>query len=247
MTDSILAATRRLAGHLVATPVIGAVRLPGWALPAELRVKAECLQMGGTVMFRGYLHHLMRSLGRYKGVALWGTPRQLVAQALAASIHRLPGFAVAELQVPPPLRVMIEGCGHDLTVVDPGDGAAARLERARRTGFQPMPGLEDADVHDGVATIGVELADQLPCGVERVVVSPALLVGPVCAGLRAAGRELPVVGADAAGEDFGPLGQAVAQGLRLLSDPEGLAALAHECRFAASQPECGPACVILAS
>ncbi len=245
----ILAAARRLSGQLIDTPLIGDLRLPGFTFPADLRVKAECLQVGGTLMFRGYLHWLLRSLGRYKGLVLHGTPRQLLAQAVAASLHRLPACAVVEGELEPGLQVLIQDTGCELLPVAAGDAVQRCADSASQRGFRIMPGLEVEDVCHGVATIGVELAAQMPRDQALVVVSPSDLADPVRQGLRASGLSVEVRGIDQPG-DSTEIGAAVRTGLRLCSDPAGLAALATQLEHV-SDPAAGavaatsPTCVIL--
>lgn len=59
--DSIRAAAARLRGHVVATPLIGGLLLPGFAHAADVRIKPELLQPGGSAWYRGYLHLVLRA------------------------------------------------------------------------------------------------------------------------------------------------------------------------------------------
>lgn len=223
MTDPVRAAAARLRGHLVATPVVGGAVLPGFALPAGARLKLECLQPGGTAMFRGYTHALLRSLGRFKGVVLHGDPRQIRAQACAAMAHRLPAVAVADAPLPESLAQLLHELGLEAVPGDP-------VEHAANRGFVVMPGCSDSDVLDGLATLGLELADELPLDTSRVLVAPSVLAAPVRRGLAAGGRDTPVAGVDRdPGVDFAALAGAVLDQLRVASDPEGLAALWAGC------------------
>lgn len=242
--SAILDATRRLTGHLVRTPMIGDLRLAGFG-HLDLRIKAECLQTAGTLMFRGYLHCLQRSFGQWKGLVLGGSPREVYAQAVAASLHRLPAFAVVERGLEPDLieRIMATGC----EVQQPGAGEAEQVLAtvARSRGFQAMPGLADADVWHGVATLGVELAEELPREVAVVQVSPGSLAEPVRQGLLAAGRVVAVRGVDRSeGAEHADLASAVLDSLRLGSDPDGLAALASINSGLVEPPDL-PVCVVL--
>lgn len=245
-SDSILAAVRRLTGHLVDTPMIGELRLPGFGFHG-VRVKAECLQMGGTLMFRGYLHCLLRSLGQWKGLVLGGTPREVYAQAVAVSLHRLPAIAVVEGELDPSRLTMIRETGCEVQAVAVGVAVATIASTARARGFQVMAGLADADVRHGVATLGVELAADLPREVEEVRIAPPALAAPIRAGLLAAGRVVEVLGVEssAAAVPVG-LAVAVADGLRLCSDLEGLAALASV-DSGSLETRTAPTCVVLSS
>ena len=89
-----------------------------------------------------------------------------------------------------------------------------------------MPGLEEAAVADGVATIGLELADDLPAEIASVLVSPFELAAPLRDGLIAAGRDCEVRGESCvAGDDLRSIADLVLGGLRVASEPAGLAAL----------------------
>lgn len=243
-SGAILAAAQRLTGHLVRTPMIGDLRLPGFGFHG-VRIKAECLQMAGTLMFRGYLHCLQRSLGRWKGLALAGSPREIYAQAVAASLHRLPACAVVEGDVQAGLLDRIEDTGCEVQRVGAGEAARVLGRVVRSHGFQPMPALGDRDVWCGIATIGVELAQELPREIAAVQISPACLAEPVRGGLRAADREVDVRGVDRSEDaSHAELARAVLTGLRVDSDPDGLAALASVHSELLERSE-SPTCVVL--
>ena len=235
MPTPIHAAARRLTGHLVATPVIGDLRLPGFEVPPFVRVKAECLQTAGSVWYRGHVHHLLQSLGRYKGLVLHGEPRVILAQALAGLIHRLPMVAVTA-GLPAPIATLVVGSGCEVVVSS--DAAAVAAEKASATGFRLAAGIEDPSVHAGVATLGLELADELPADVSRVVVTDASYAAAVSAGFDAAERECEVVTAPD-GELIAGWRDAVAQGLRLVPDDRSVVAL---CQAVAQEQ---PTCVVL--
>jgi len=219
--DQVQAAARRLRGHLVATPLIGAANLPGLRSGADLRLKPETLQPGGSLWYRGAMHHLQRQLGRCKGLAVVGPPRQALAALLAAAQHRLPVHCFWDAPPPAGWRARLAGAGCVQEVAeDPREAARAFCAR---TGYHCMPGPEGPEVAAGLATVGLELASELPAACEIVFVSPDL--GPaVSAGLAAGGRGGTRV-REVADPAPAVLGEALAEAHRLLCDPEGLAVL----------------------
>lgn len=224
------AAAGRLSPHLVATPSIGEVRLPGFVVSQHLVIKAENLQPSGSLWYRGALHTLLRALGAWKGVAFAGDARWLLAMARAACQVRVPARAVSSAPRDAALHGELRELGAEVICADDAAAVQATLERLRtRDGLHVARGLDDRDCFVGVATLGLELARDLPADIDGVVVSPARFAAPLDAGLRAAGRELPVRGVAPAAHDAARLDRlrcALTAGLRIDSDRDGVAALA---------------------
>lgn len=220
--------------------------MPGVAGDLEhLRVKAECLQVGGSVMFRGYQHFLLRSLGGFKGLVLHGSSRDVLAGYAAGALHRLPMIAVVAAELP---VVLGSQMGDDIEVRVAADTHETVQVEAQARGFAVMPGLADEDVAAGVATLGLELAEELPAYVRRVLVAPRGLADPIRRGLHAGLRECDVEGVPTGDDDFGDLSRAVAAGVRVVSDPAGLAALRRALESepdAAEATEVEAVCVVL--
>ena len=232
----IQAAARRLGGHLIATPLIGGLRLPGFEVPPDLRLKPELLQPGGTLHFRGALHYLLRQLGRLKGLVFWGEPRSVLASALAGQTQRLPMASFWDRDPGPDWRSQLTACGCSLQVQE-GDPAAVAQTYAEERGFHLLPpDSADPDLLLGLATVGLELADQLPRDWTRVAVAGPVLAAALQAGLRASGHEAVVT--QVTDCDVPPgLQQALRLGHRLDSDPDGLPPLAWALEHA-DQPTC---------
>ena len=219
--SAIEAAAQRLRGQLVATPLIGGLRLPGFQVPPDLRLKPELLQPGGAMRYRGTLHYLMRKLGQLKGLVLWGPPRQVLTDALAASTQRLPMTSFWESD-PGDWSEQLQACG--CAVEQAADPVAAARSHGEKTGFHLLPpDCVDPDFLLGLATVGLELALELPRDCALVVVSST--GSGLQAGLRAGGHSARVEEVVASAATAG-LQQALRTGHRLESDPEGLAALA---------------------
>ena len=275
---AVAAAAGRLEGHLVATPLIGAVLLPGFTVPATLRVKAECLQSGGSLAFRGAKHHLLRQLGGNKGLVVHGSRREVLAGAVAAGSHRLPVVAVVigagggaagvaagvaagaaaaagaaepqgQVLVPEDaVDAMLRQLGCEVVAVPTAEAARACAQELRQQrGYQVLPRLDGVDYALGIATLGLELARELPADIAAVVMAPADLAVVVEAGLRAGGCACPVRGVDADASALPEgLACAVRAGLRIECDAEGLAALAAVVAEPRSNGA-GPVCVVLSS
>jgi len=219
--EKIRRAAERLRGQLVLTPVIGDVRLrvgPGQVLLGP-RVKAECLQTGGTLEYRGALHYVLRRLGALKGVLAAGPAHRLLACARAAASQRLPMIAFCEGHLPRHCRDLIESCGARVEESGPRRLAAA----ARETGYHVIPWVEAEDYALGVATLGLELGGELPGDLDRVYVSPGDFGPAIASGLQAAGHGAQVVAVD--GNSGAKLRQAILESLNLHSEEAGAAAL----------------------
>ena len=225
----IQAAADRLRGHLVATPMIGSSWLPAAEREVDLRFKPELLQPGGSGWYRGYLHWLLRSLGSLPGVVFAGPPARALAAAAAALQHRLSLWVILAAEPASGFAALLDAAGAKIEFDDQPVQRADGLQRAR--GLVPFPGLEHPDVAAGLATVGLELAVELPAECEAVY-APASLASAIVAGLTAAGRRAPVVAVgddapgDAEGADQQWLATALLYGHRLRPSPAGLELLA---------------------
>ncbi|MEM7205261.1 MAG: hypothetical protein AAF628_33710 [Planctomycetota bacterium] len=246
-SPNIQSAARRLAGHLVATPVIGALRLPGFPAPIGLRLKADLLQPSGSTWFRGAMHALLRQMGAVRGVVSLGTPRQMLGVAAAAELHRLPLFAAPVVEggvLDAAWAGAFAAYGCIVAPQPSWEAARAAVEARRATaGDHVLRLADDEDVRTGLATVGLELARELPSETEVVLVAPAELAEPLSLGLAAGGAPIPVQGLAAASAVPAAFGAAVRAGLRLDVGPAALAAL-----HAALQrgPSAERVCVVLA-
>jgi threonine dehydratase len=216
---AIEAAARRLSGQLVATPILGGLRLPGFAVAADLRLKAELLQPGGALYWRGIQHFLLRQFGSSRGLWIVGPPRLAVVAAIAAASHRLPAVVQVTAGMTGASELRELGCElHEVR-----DAAASDEAERRRRGFAALPGLDDPDVAAGIATVGLELARELPSDCAAVFAAPPW-VDAIGQGWAAGGRSSPVL--PAASPVPSGLGAALRAGHRLEADEEGLAVLA---------------------
>lgn len=242
----ILEATRqKLQGHLVSTPLIGALSLPGFSCRPDLRIKAENLQTGGGLWFRGAMCELGRHLGALKGVVLTGGLREAFGAACAAQLQRCPAVAVvAATGLDAHWRGLFDAVDCEVVAVASGPLAAGVDREARARGFAVLPGVEAEQYARGVATVGLELAETLPSHASAVYLTPPELAPAVERGLRAGGSSASVVAVEAGAPDaVAGLVAALRAGVRIECDPESAHALA-----AARASEAGPdVCVLLTS
>lgn len=193
--DAVRAAAVRLRGHLVATPLIGGLLLPGFAHAADVRIKPELLQPGGSVWFRGHLHFLLRSMGRPVGLT-WAEGRgTVVSVAAAAAACRVPLRVFVRAPLDARQAAAVAHLGAEVSCVEDPVGASSAL--GRRDGFTVLPGEEHPDVAAGLATLGLELAAAMPWDAAVVHVAPGLGAA-VAAGLAAGGHGAVVVEATSA-------------------------------------------------
>lgn len=243
---AIESALHKLSGNLVATPLIGALRLPETVCPQGLRIKPESLQVGGGIWFRGAMHELGRHLGALKGVVAGGAPRVAYCTAVAAAAHRFPTVVVLDRSsLDPELGTLFDTLDCEVVSVNGEADVEATVTRtAAERGFYVMPGLEAEAYAVGIATVGLELARELPFDTATVFVAPAKLAAPIELGLRAGGRGCAVRGVDPRVHgDRARLARELRIGARLDCDADGAAALsAGFAQSAGSSP-----CVVLSS
>lgn len=157
-------AHRRLRDHLFETPLLPAPYLSN-VTGAEIRLKAENIQRGGSFKVRGSVNKL-RKLVESGGVervtaASAGNHAQGVAYAagllgVKATIFMPRDAPVAKKRATQLLgaRVRVEGQNYD-------EARAACLRYAERESASFIDGFDDWDIIEGQATIGVELARAL--------------------------------------------------------------------------------------
>ncbi len=244
--NAIVSALEKLSGNLVATPLIGALRLPGISCPVDLRVKPENLQIGSGIWFRGAMHELAQHFGSCKGIVVAGSARRAYGGICAAALQRVPAIAVVPAaSMTPEFESLFASQDADLVVVPEGEDVDTRADAVgRERGYQRMGGLDAPRYAAGIATVGLELARELPFDTASVFVSPPVLAGPIEAGLRAGNRGCAVHGIHE--DELSGLTDLIEKmriGARLAVDAAGAAAL-----YAALHRSAGPSpCVVISS
>ncbi|MEZ5965864.1 MAG: hypothetical protein R3F56_18660 [Planctomycetota bacterium] len=212
------AAAARLRGHLVACPVVGDLCLPGFAPAETMRLKLELLQPGGSLWYRGAQHWLMRQFGRRKGLVLHGSPRQMAAWVAAARGQRMPVVARVGEGQETECRGLLGGFAVELLASERSPAAIA--------GYASTPDAADVDVALGVASLALELRDELPSDTRALVVCPALLAPAVAAGVAALGLTWQVDPAPPAHPEAARLARVLRDHHRIDADEHGGAAVA---------------------
>jgi len=194
------AARRAVAAAALRTPVLGCVELSEIAA-TQVVLKLECLQATGSFKLRGALNKLA-ALGERAAAGVVTASAGNHARALAHAA-RLRGVgcevfmprdaAVSKVAALEQLgaRVHLEGSSVD-------DALASARESASQTGAELVHPFDDPDVIAGQATLGMELAEDVP-QLARVVVpvGGGGLASGVGLALRAAGVQAELVGVQA--------------------------------------------------
>lgn len=232
---ALAAAVQRLRGHVIATPLIGTPWLPGAGSVPDVRWKPELLQPGGSGWYRGYQHFLLRRMGGCAGLVYCGVVDRVLAAAIAAQQHRLPLVAMLPVAPAPTVAALLQSAG--VEVHAGGDAGSAR-DLCRSRGFTLLPDASQPDVALGMATIGAELAEELPQGCD-LVLAPGAVAAVIAAGLAASGRGIPVATAATTAPTtagLSDLGEAILRGHRLSIGAEGLELLAAAMERHAREP-----------
>ncbi len=134
-SDDVFAAAKRLAGHVVTTPLLQN-RILNERTGATVVIKPECLQIGGAFKFRGAYNTLSQVAPeeRSRGAVAWSSGNH--AQGVAAAAQRL---------------------GIHAAIVMPKDAPAIKVEHTRRLGAEIV--FYDRYTQDR-EKIGTELAQQ---------------------------------------------------------------------------------------
>lgn len=160
---SVLAAARRLAPHVVRTPL-----LESWSLNKELGgrllIKAECLQQTGSFKIRGALNRILRLPKRaaMHGVVAYSSGNHGAAVAAAANLRGIEATIVMPASAPATKIENVRRYGADIVFHDwrKDDRAKIAEDIVTRTGAVLVPPYDHPDVIAGQGTVGLEIADQ---------------------------------------------------------------------------------------
>ncbi|MGF1550149.1 MAG: threonine/serine dehydratase [Sphingomonadaceae bacterium] len=175
--EGVREAAARIAPFVTETPL----------LPAEIggvgvRIKAECLQRGGSFKLRGASNRLML-LGaeeRKRGVVAFSSGNHAIGVALAAERLAMPATIVMPSDAPAIKRERVLEAGAEIVDYvrgrEPREEIAARLAKER--GAALVPSFDDVDVIEGQGSVGIEIGRQL----EALGLGPPPLVVAPCGG-----------------------------------------------------------------
>lgn len=161
--DDVKFAARRLAGHVLETPLIQSAALDR-RTGGRILLKAECLQVTGSFKFRGALNRLMQLDGeeRRAGVVAFSSGNH--AQGIAAAAQRLgmPATVVMPRDAPGIKVENARGFGAEIVfydrLTDVREEIAARLAQER--GAIVVPSFDDNYIIAGQGTVGLEIVRQ---------------------------------------------------------------------------------------
>lgn len=158
--DSIQQAAARLAGVAVRTPLLPADWLSE-ELDAEVRLKCENLQRGGSFKLRGAYTMIARlpAEERDRGVITFSSGNHGQAVALAARMFGVPAVVVMPTTAP---AVKVRGArGYGAEVIFEGTTSIERRARAEQIaaerGLTIVPPFDHPDIIAGQGTVGREI------------------------------------------------------------------------------------------
>jgi threonine dehydratase len=159
--DDIVAASQRLGGWLLDTPVLESEQLND-RCGVRVLVKAECLQLGGSFKIRGALNRML-SLSyeeRQNGVVAYSSGNHAQAVALAAKWLGVRAVVVMPEDAPETKTSRVRQLGAEIVLYDryrdDREKIAGEIVAAR--GAMLVPPFDHPDVVAGQGTVGLELA-----------------------------------------------------------------------------------------
>jgi len=167
--DGAHAAAKRVAGWVTRTPI-----LPAFRDGQRFRVKAECLQQGGSFKLRGAFNRLLQldEAEKGRGVVAFSSGNHAQGVAIAAARLGIEAVIVMPSDAPAVKLAATRAAGATVVLYDrereSREAIGARLAAER--GCVLVPSFDDVDVIEGQGSLGVELAEQLGAAPERLIV-----------------------------------------------------------------------------
>lgn len=159
--SDIESAYERLAGHIVATPLLRSALLDRIAGGTVL-VKAEPLQRTGSFKIRGAFNRLsqLTAAERKAGVVAWSSGNHAQGVAAAGESLGIPTTIVMPADAPAIKMAATRGYGAEVVTYDRAreDREAIAHEIAARRGAVIVPSYDDPHVIAGQGTVGWEIA-----------------------------------------------------------------------------------------
>ena len=157
--DTIRAAATRIEGHVRRTPLL---RLPGAALGvacAELWLKLEHLQLGGSFKARGMFNRMLTLPIPAAGVVVASGGNAGIAGATAAQALNVPCEVFLPELSSAAKRATLAGLGAKVVVAGAAyaDALAACLKRQQRSGALLMHAYDQPEVVAGAGTLAAEI------------------------------------------------------------------------------------------
>jgi len=170
--DGVAAAAKRVARHVVRTPLI-ATQSEG----RSFLVKAECLQEGGSFKLRGATNRLllMSTEERARGVVAFSSGNHAGGIAIAARRLGIEAVIVMPADTPAVKAERVSAEGARIVTYDRATESREEIAAALacERGATLVPSFDDVDIIEGQGSVGVEIVEQLrdppgriwvPCG-----------------------------------------------------------------------------------
>jgi threonine dehydratase len=158
-------ASRRLAGIAIPTPLIEADTVSERA-DAQVRLKCECLQRGGSFKIRGAYNFVSQLSDEQvaPGLVTYSSGNHAQAVALAGKLRGVRVVAVMPTTTPKVKRDGVERYGAE--IVYEGTTSAERKTRAeaiaKAQGLQIVPPFDHRHIIAGQGTVGLEIVREWP-------------------------------------------------------------------------------------
>lgn len=161
--SDVVAASERIAGQIVKTPIVVNDELDR-LLSARVLLKAETLQVTGSFKFRGALNRVSRMTEeeRKGGIVAWSSGNHALAISTVAARHGITATILMPSDAP---RTKIEGaqrCGGTVRLYDRATEVRETIgaEIAAATGAVIIPPYDDLDIMAGQGTVALEITEQ---------------------------------------------------------------------------------------
>jgi threonine dehydratase len=195
-------AAKVIQGNILRTPLIYSPTFSKMA-KAEVYLKLENLQRGGSFKVRGATYKILSNLDRIgnKGVVAASLGNHAQGVALAAQAAGIPATIVMPTWASIAKQEATKGYGAELILQGDSlaESVAAAMKLAAETGRTLIHPYDDLDVIAGQGTIGLEILEDLP-DVDMVIVpvGGGGLIGGIAAAVKALQPSARVVGVQAA-------------------------------------------------
>ena len=167
--EGVEAAAARLLGEVIATPL-----LPLDLAGLSVRVKAECLQRGGSFKLRGATNRLklLSPEERERGVVAFSSGNHAQGVALAARRLGIAATIVMPSDAPAVKREATLAAGARIVEYDRNSESREAIAAclAAEAGATLVPSFDDTDIIEGQGSVGVEIREQLGAAPDKVVV-----------------------------------------------------------------------------
>ncbi|HEY3916785.1 MAG TPA: threonine/serine dehydratase [Stellaceae bacterium] len=223
--DDVRAAAARLAGEVIATPLLSSPLLDA-EIGGRLLIKAECLQRTGSFKFRGAYNALAQldADKRRAGVVAYSSGNHAQGVAAAAAALGMPATIVMPADAPAVKLANTRFYGAEIVTYDryreSREAIAQRIAAER--GAELLPPYDDARVIAGQGTIGLEIAEEA----RRRGIIIDTLIAPCSGGGLVTGCALGLLAAQSAAvvyaaepEGLDDLRRSLEAGQRVANDP----------------------------